>query len=69
MTDKQLIDTLENIKHFCEENINNFCEDTDHQSCRFYGHGCQLINIVRVLGLSTPNTWNLKKIERIINDR
>jgi hypothetical protein len=61
MTDKQIIETLENIKHFC--NV------TDHQSCRFnYENGCQLIDIVRVLGLSTPNSWNLEEIERIINE-
>ena len=62
MTDKQLIDTLENIKHFCKI--------TDHQNCRFhYEDGCQLIDIARVLGITTPNNWNLEQIERIINDR
>ena len=61
MTDKQIIETLENIKHYCTI--------SDHGKCRFrYSDGCQLIGIARILGLSTPNTWNINEIERIISE-
>lgn len=65
MTDKEIIETLQGIKAHCTTgNYFDLC-----QRCRFhYENGCQLINIARVLGLSTPNSWNLEKIERIINE-
>ena len=68
MTDKQIIETLRNIKEHCNKRGN--CK-----SCQFDGEykftteaRCVLTVISHYLGSVSPYEWDMEKIERIIND-
>lgn len=67
MTDKQIVETLKNIKEHC--NSKSIVECT---SCKFaylddIDCKCQLKEIIKEL-LCYPDSWNIEKIERIINE-
>ena len=62
MTDKQIIETLNNIK--------KHCKGRDCENCSFYTsdiekYRCQIMLIVKKM-LITPSEWDMKEIERII---
>lgn len=64
MTDKQIIETLKNIKNKC-----NTCT-----SCKFKlkeidlqnGYSCQIRQLAYQLNKHSPQFWDIEKIERII---
>jgi len=63
MTDKQIIETLRNIKEYCEN------RQFDCINCRFRrdGENCQIASLsLRLNG--PPICWNMEQIERIINE-
>lgn len=69
MTDKQIIETLRNIKTHCRRmGICNI------GGCKFYlekevlNTNCRLVALAKCFGRSTPNIWEMDVIERIIND-
>lgn len=64
MTDKQIIETLENVREFC---IKSSCLD-----CRFNlavdrgGVDCQFKMLASSMNIS-PNMWDIDKITKVIN--
>ena len=63
MTDKQLIDTLWNIRKECKK----------HRECNksvfektIDGNNCQLMKLLEILNEDAPYRWNMGEIERII---
>ena len=61
MTDKQIIETLRNIKKYCKEDTCEGCKfNTSYREC-------QIQNIIHLLN-GDPAYWEIEKIERIINE-
>lgn len=69
MTDKQLINTLRNIKDYC---VSPHCK-----VCKFYMEKeegdnvieyCQIKQLAFYLESVSPVYWNIDRIEEIIND-
>ena len=58
MADKQIIETLRNIKDYCQRH--DTCKD-----CTF--HSCKIYDLFHELA-KTPNYWVMGDIERIINE-
>lgn len=69
MTDKQIIETLKNLKKHCEHHCSMFC----HHCCFFIEDEnleikrCQIKWFVGNL-TREPMLWDMEKLERIIND-
>lgn len=71
MTDKQIIETLENIKMYCRFHL---AVEYDCRGCRFYRNTaserknhCQLTALIGNM-TSDPKDWCMKTLERIINE-
>lgn len=70
MTDKQIIETLKNIKRYCNIRL---CEEC--AGCKFIlkekddesGWSCQIRQLTYQLAKHMPRNWDMEKIERIIN--
>ena len=62
MTDKQLIETLRNIKKNCGQYRNCDC-------CQFNGehNECQIRELAHLLCV-IPHFWDMEELERIINE-
>ena len=64
MNDKQLIETIKNIKEECRK----------HDACykcifgKAVGIHCQIMELIETLADDLPCQWNMSKIERIINE-
>jgi len=79
MTDKQLIETLRNIKEYCakcNKTTDNGFDIEFHicDGCKFKtinksyrGNNCQLTMLIGNL-TSQPRFWDMGKVERIINE-
>ena len=69
MTDKQLIETLRNIKKRCK--VCTDCEFELGGEINWHGYGvsnrCQIHLLAKELS-GVPEGWDMEKIERIIND-
>ena len=70
MNDKQLIETLKNIRDYCKEAES--CRD-----CKFHNHNecCLLCDVISTLtrtpGIAIwniPATWNIEGLEELINE-
>ena len=65
MTDKQIIETLRNIKTYC----NSFGM---HSKCKFYNPStsdrCVICELMTELQKTEPSYWDMDAIERIIKD-
>lgn len=67
MTDKQLIETLRNIKEYCGSFVG--CYGCKFKSNTLYeAKICQIRQLGMALKETTPNSWDMEKIERIINE-
>ena len=67
MTDKQIIETLRNIKEYCgDSKVCNGCHFGDYRKCN--GElSCQINELFKRLAI-LPSAWDMEEIERIIND-
>ena len=64
MTDKQIIETLAELKSFCLSYSPCYCS-----LCKFYvkDRGCQISETANLLSVP-PARWDMEEIERIINE-
>ena len=65
ITDKQIIETLKNIKKYCESNNKNSCSSCKFKKENRFGYSCQLCDLSFEISQS-PSHWNINDIERII---
>lgn len=65
MTDKQLIETLKNIKEHCEKT--NCSECVFHKDEPTYVSACQFVHLEIALD-GTPRTWSIKEVEEVVNE-
>lgn len=64
MTDKQIIETLENIRHFC---IKDSCLHCKFKLVDEMGEvRCQIKMLASSMNTS-PNVWNIDRITEVIN--
>lgn len=69
MNDKQLIETLRNIKEYCAS-----ADLFECKNCRFYSNkkineaNCKFNQLTKELSKTTPNYWNIEKLEELINE-
>lgn len=66
MNDEQLIETLKNINENCVGRRG--CYGCEFRVKDSLGEHCQIMHFIKELSKS-PNFWNTKNIERIINER
>ena len=62
-TDEQLIELLRKIKEFCKRNER--CDGCLFEN-RNEPDGCTINSLMFVLNWTTPDTWHMEEIERII---
>ena len=65
MTDKQLIETLRNIKQECLQHI--VCVECVFEKETVDGR-CHIMQLLESLADDAPHKWDMDKIERIINE-
>ena len=66
MTDKQLIDTLWNIRKECRKHDCNKCIFERPSGST---SNCQIMELIQTLSYDPPFQWNMTKVERIINEK
>ena len=59
-TDKQIIETLNNIKKHC---TGRSCENCSFKSLN---NPCQIAHIAKKMAIS-PSQWDMEEIERLVN--
>ena len=64
MNDKQLIETIKNIKEECRKH--DACYKCIFGRAPGSSPSCQIMDLIQTLTYDSPCRWNMDKIERII---
>jgi len=67
MTDKQLLDTLTNVKQTCGKHFDNHCEGCPFHLPQFGKQYCQLRSLAQAL-FSAPIGWDLHNVKSIVKE-